>query len=152
MFILGDGKQGKILSRDEPLHQQALLDEIKKTLPVATPVVHQYQRFGGRLAGLDQGKDLHGLVQCAEAARKDRHGIGLLDKGHLAVEEIFVGNQSWIAVHDRIGFLFKRQTYVYGKRVLAAGAIVAGLHDAWAATGDDHVPLVCQHTAEVDTF
>ena len=81
-------------------------------------------------AGLHQRQHLETFVLRAEAAGKQGDGVGLLHEQQLAREEVFQVHQLEVAADDGVGFLLERQQDVDADALLAAGADLAGLHDA----------------------
>ena len=89
-------------------------------------------------AGLDERQHLKAFILRAEAARKQGHGVRLLHEHELAREEVLQMHELVIVPDDRVGRLLERQQDVDAEAVRAAGADVAGFHDAAGGPGDDH--------------
>src|SRR5512143_2317309 len=126
------------------------LEEPYPCCPVRTPrLVHEHERQGIALSRLDERQRFHGLVERAEAAGEERHGISFLEKGHLAVEEVFVRDEARVALEHGVWLLLEGETDVHAERMLRSGAFVHGLHDAAPAAGDDHVAGFGEFRAEI---
>jgi len=84
----------------------------------------------------------------AEAAGKQRDGVGFLHEQQLPCEEIFEGDQLGIIRDDRIRALLERQHDVDAEAALPPGPLLAGPHDPVGPTGDHHVPSPGQEPSE----
>ncbi|TPW10733.1 MAG: hypothetical protein FD127_3594 [Acidimicrobiaceae bacterium] len=100
--------------------------------------VEEHDRRREALAGLGEGEQLEGLVERAEPAGQADETAALLDEHQLAGEEVLHAHVLAVAGDDRIGALLERQPDRHADRVLAAGALHRGLHDAGTGAGDDH--------------
>src|SRR5690348_15775497 len=90
------------------------------------------------LTGLNRRQDLETLVEGTEAAWKESHRVGFLDKQELGCEEVFQMHQFGVAGDDGIRVLLEGEEDVDADAVFAAGADVAGFHDAAGGPGYDH--------------
>jgi hypothetical protein len=72
------------------------------------------------------------------------------DEDELAGEEVFEGDELLVFGDDGVGGLFPREADVDAEAVFGGGAFVAGLHDAGAGAGDDHVAGLDDLGAELD--
>src|SRR5581483_4567374 len=75
----------------------------------------------------------------AEAAGKEDRGVGLLDEEQLPREEVARRHQLRVLADDLVRLLLGGKPDVHAEAPLAAGAFLAGAHDAAAGAGDDHV-------------
>ena len=95
----------------------------------------------GHLAGLDQGQRLEQLVQGAETAGHRDESARVLEKHRLAGEEIAeVDAEPDVRIEPLLVGKFDAETHGCATRL--AGPLVAGLHDAGPATGDDGEPTL----------
>jgi len=118
---------------------QLLAHELQCAMPVLPAwLVEQHDGHQRAFAGLHQCQYFQGLVEGAEAARAEHHGIGLLDEEQLAQEEEVEFQQVAGAVHHRIGALFKGQGDIESQAVFASGTFVGRGHDAATRAGNHH--------------
>jgi len=100
-------------------------------------------------AGLLQGEHLEHLVERPEAAGHADEALRLLDQHQLAGEEVLHGDELVVAGDDLVRLGLERQPDAHADRLLATGALHAGLHDPRAGPGDHHPPLVGHGGREV---
>ena len=90
------------------------------------------------LAGLDQGQELEGLVQGAEAAGQQQEGVRLLKEGDLAGEEVVEVDELGVGFDDGVRLNLEGQPDVEAEAAAGAGALLCGLHDAGPSARDHH--------------
>ena len=67
----------------------------------------------------------------------------------LTGEEILEVDQLGVVGDDLIGLLLERKTDGYAETGLARCAVMAGVHDSAAGSGDDHPPLALNEFHEL---
>ena len=102
------------------------------------------------LAGLEEREDFEPFVEGAEAAGEESDGVALFDEHQLAREEVFHVHELGVAGDDRVGRLLEGEHDVEAHRVFAAGAEMAGFHDAAGGAGDDEPADLGHGAAEFD--
>src|SRR5207247_5565279 len=106
-------------------------------LPVrAARRVHEHDRHGLRLPGLDERQALVGLVVRAEAAREERRRVCLLHEDELPREEVAERGELRVLVDELVRLLLEGEPDVDPEAPLAPRALLAGAHDAAARPGD----------------
>ena len=75
-----------------------------------------------------------------ESSGEERGGVGFFYEQQLSREKVFECYQLF-AANVRVGYLLGGKLYVDREAVAGAGALVARLHDALAASGYHHEPL-----------
>src|SRR5436189_90226 len=85
----GPSQQQQVLFRDEAPFEQVALHEPQPLRPVgAAGLLQQDDRLDIALARLHQRQQFESLVQRPEPAGQQRKGVRLLEKRHLAREEV----------------------------------------------------------------
>ena len=116
--------------------------EVDHLLPEALPEQHDRHVLLD-LARLDEGEDLHELVQGPEAAGHDHHGLGQVAEPELPHEEVVELDRE-PAGDVGVVVLLERERDVQAD-VLAlgiAGTTIGGLHDPRTPAGADHEPPI----------
>ena len=136
---VGDAEEVMFLGRDVARAFELALDERAPVLPVgAAGHVEEHDRRRLRLAGLEEGEQLEGLVEGAEAAGEQHERVGLLDELELAGEEVAEVDELRIVGDELAGGRLERQADAHAERVVGAGALDPGLHDPGPGAGDHH--------------
>ena len=125
-----------------PPASRLLANERVPVLPIfAAGRVEQHDRHHVALAGLQQREHLERFVERAEAAGQADDRVALLHEHQLAREEVLHVHQLGVAADDGVGDLLEGEHDVQAHRALAAGAAMAGFHDAAGAPVTTSQPL-----------
>ena len=142
-------EEPQILRRDHVGRQHLLLHKPHPSPPVGAPrQVHQHDRMGIVLPGLQQGEDLEELVVGAEPAGEHHAGVGLPHEEQLAGEEVLEVDELGVVYDRRIGLLLKGEQDVHPEAVLPPGPFIRRPHDPPSRTCDNHVPPFGQEAGE----
>lgn len=141
------GDEVQLFPVHKALRHHGAFHPVKQTRPEVAAIQHQGERLDA--FGLNEHKSLEQFVHGAHAARHDHIGHGIFDKHELAHEEI-----TKIAAGCRIavGGLLQGQMDVqaHGRPAGLGRSLVAGLHEAGTAAGNDAVAGLHQFAG--DTF
>ena len=148
---VGEFVERRIFRRDHAVGQEAVLEELDEGLPeLAAGGVDEHDGDHVALAGLQEREHFEPFVEGAEAAGEQGDRVALFDEHQLAREEVLHVHELRIAGDDRVGRLLEGEHDVQAHRVFAAGADVAGFHDAAGGAGDDEPAAIGHGAAEFD--
>src|SRR6266705_4246551 len=140
--IVHDLEKVEIFRRDEPELEETLGQKFHPRFPVsALGPIEQHDRNDPRFPGLHEREHLKGFVHRAETAWEKPKSMRLFHEVEFAGEEVIEVDQLSVAFDDLIGVLLEGEPDVEAETALASGATLGRVHDAVAATGDDHVIL-----------
>ena len=108
----------------------------------------QDHRNNGALAGLDEHEGFKDFIHGAKATGETHNRFGMVDEHQLPRKEVPEVDQFGITLDDFIGRRLERKTNGQPKGTFPTWALMTGLHDAVAGTGDGHPALFGHAAAE----
>ncbi len=145
--VVGDAEEVEVFLADHAFAEEFGSDVVAPLGPVGTAgaLDHEDGDEGG-LAGLDEGEGFEVFVLGAESTGEEGDGGGLFHEHDFAGEEVAEVDEFGVVGDDGVGALLEGEADGDAEGGFAAGAAVAGFHDAVAGAGDDH-PAGVAHAA-----